>query len=172
MNLKEEPRAQFAFGDVTLDTAYSYQLFLKKRFEQVSLNFDNVKTVLDLFCGNGILTLGSVLAFPYAEVHAVDYHPVLVDDARTHERVIFHQGLVTDVLSSGTLPCSDIVIVSFASRHHGFTDKNIALLSSHTRQFLFTTGDNAGLEQESWFRNVFHFCKAVDNIGALIWTPK
>lgn len=172
MDSKEVPRGQFIFGDVTLDTSYSYQLFLKKRFERVSLNFANVGTVLDLFCGNGILTLGSVLAFPYAEVHAVDYHPVLVKDAQTHERVIFHQGFVTDVLASGTLPCSDIVIVSFASRHHGFTGENIALLSSHTSQFLLTTGDNAGLEQKPWFLNVFNFHKTVDDMGAVIWTPK
>lgn len=115
--------------------------------------------------------MGSLLAFPNAIIHAVDYHSVLVNDAKIHERVAFHQGLVTDVLASGDLPHADIVLVSFASRHHGFTADNIVLLSSHTRQFLLTTGDNAGLEQESWFHNVFHFCKAVDNIGALIWTP-
>ena len=172
MNQKEEPRAQFAFGDVTLSTSYSYQFFLEKRFQQVDLNFERVETVLDLFCGNGILTLGSVLAFPNAEIHAVDYHAVLVPDAQTHERITFHQGWVTDVLESGALPSADIVIVSFASRQHGFTEENIAILASHTRQFLLTTGDNAGLEQESWFHDVFHFSRAVDDIGAVIWTPK
>ena len=172
MGYKEEPRAQFGFGDVTLNTSCSYQLFLEKRFQQVDLDFERIETVLDLFCGNGILTLGSLLAFPNAEIHAVDYHSVLVDDARTHERVTFHQGWVTEILASDAVPTADIVIVSFASRHHGFTEENIALLSSHTRQFLLTTGDNAGLEQKPWFRGVFNFHKMVDEIGAIIWTPK
>jgi trans-aconitate methyltransferase len=138
----------------------------------VNLDFERVKVILDLYCGNGILTLGSLLAFPNAIIHALDYHPVLVEDAKTHARVTFHQGLVTDVLASDALPHADIVLVSFASRHHGFTADNIALLSSHTKQFLLTTGDNAGLEQEFWFRDVFNFHNVVDDMGAVIWTPK
>ena len=56
MGYKEEPRAQFVFGDVTLNRSCSYELFFEKRFQQVDLDFGNVN-----FCGNGILTWGSPL---------------------------------------------------------------------------------------------------------------
>ena len=128
MSEREAPRAQTAFADATLQNSSAFQHYLERIFASVDLDVGDIKTVLDLYCGNGLLTLGSVLAFPHAEVHAVDYHSVLVADARTHKRVIFHQGFVTDLLALGELPDSDIVIISDASRHHGFTAKSISLL--------------------------------------------
>ena len=172
MSEREAPRAQTAFADATLQNSSAFQHYLERIFASVDLDVGDIKTVLDLYCGNGLLTLGSVLAFPHAEVHAVDYHSVLVADARTHKRVIFHQGFVTDLLALGELPDYDIVIISDASRHHGFTAKSISLLLSHTQQFLYTTGDNDSLEQEQWFRDVFDLYMTVDNIGSTIWIPK
>lgn len=152
---REIPRSQQSFSDLTLSRADTYAFALKKRLLEIQP--ESVKIVTDLYCGNGVLTIGAIELFPHAQIHAVDYHDVLVPDAKKHSRVTFHQGWVDGVLASGAIPKSDVVLMSFASRHHGFTEQNISLLSSIVGNVLLTMGDNAGLENEPWFRERFQF---------------
>ncbi len=169
---RESPRPQHSFGDVGLKQADAYEFFLHRSFEQVGLQFDTVKTVLDLYCGNGTLTLGSILCFPNAQIHAIDIHKVLVPDAVNHPRVTFHKGWLPETLSKKSIPCADIVLMSYAGRLHGFNELNISLLSSHVGKYLFTVGDNYDIEGEPWFRGKFDCLMTDRDHFSAIWKPK
>jgi hypothetical protein len=169
---REIPWPQWQLFDSSLQHADAYELFLRRTFEPLHLQFDQVNSVIDLYCGNGTLTLGSILLFPNAQIHAIDYHRVLVSDAIDHPRVEFHQGWVTDVLADKSVPRADIVLMIFASRHHGFNKTNISLLSSHVGKYLCTAGDNANIEGEPWFRDTFDWLHTNHGLFSDVWKQK
>ena len=169
----EIPRPQRGFKDMTLQMATGvYDIVLQRTLNGIDLPFEHVASVFDLYCGNGTLTLGSILAFPNAQIHAMDYHKVLVADGLRHPRVTFHQGWVTETLADKKLKPADIVIMSFASRHHGFTKENIGLLSSHTMGYLLTIGDNDAIENEPWFNDKFQVRATETVYGSTVWSVK
>lgn len=168
---REIPRPQYdIFGiNLSFDGEVSSG-FLRRILKEIPI--DSVHTVLDLYCGNGRLTLGSIILYTHAQIHAVDYHNVLVHDAIHHPRVTFHQGWVTEVLKSDDIPKADIVLMSYASRHHGFTEENISLLASHVKGVLFTVGDNDDIEHERWFQNHFVCKKSIPGHFAAVWEAR
>lgn len=174
-NQRETPPPQWYLPDLSLSNAEYFSDFLHHSFYNVPLEFANVKTVLDLCCGQGPYTLGSLLAFPQAQIHAIDVHNILVPDAISHPRVTFHQGFVTDILETDSVPKADIVLMIHTSSHHGFDGDNISALSSHVDKFLLTCMDNALIEGKPWFRNIFQHVGGdipwMGNYGA-VWKIK
>ena len=79
---QETPRAQTHLKDLTLAGAKGYEHEIKVILKGLKLDFNRVRTVLDLYAGNGPFTLGAVRAFPNAQVHAVDYHNVLAPECQ------------------------------------------------------------------------------------------
>jgi hypothetical protein len=168
---QELPRPQTSFRDLDLSKGETYAMFLQKRLPE-GMPLNAVKTVTDLYCGNGILTIGSIALFSKATINAVDYHRVLVPDAIAHPRVKFYQGWVSDVLATGKLAKTDVMIMSFASRHHGFTAENIHLLSDNLQGVLLTLGDNGGIEAEPWFRERFKVFSSDSMDDSAVWVVR
>ena len=167
---REFPKPQRRFTDIEMSRASDYARALNRRLPDIEI--EGVQTVLDLYCGNGMLTLGSIALFKHAIIHAVDVHDVLVPDAISHPRVVFHKGWVTDMLESGALPVSDIVLMSFANSYHGFTAENISLLSAHVGGVLLTIGDNANIEKQPWFLDSFRCVADIPNHLAANWVSR
>jgi predicted rRNA methylase YqxC with S4 and FtsJ domains len=130
-----------------------------------------VETALDLYTGTGIFAAGMLYLYRACTVHAVDFHAnVLSDCLQNDPRVIFHQGLVSEMLLSGQLPPADLVGISYANRLHGLNEVSIEALKHLTRGYLVTQGDNYGLEREPYFQRAFkleHYCR---NRLACVWS--
>lgn len=166
------PQHSYTEGDIANDFLLdSWVKWLKSLCRLGDLDPQQVQLVADLYCGNGHLTAASLKAFPNAQIHALDFHDILIPSIKRSPRCTFHQGITTETIKTGSIPPSDLVIISDANTVHGFDRNNIHLLKQITRGLLLTQGDNYGLEEQLWFRDNFRTVASGD-LGELIWKPK
>ncbi|MCL4360032.1 hypothetical protein M1555_02130 [Patescibacteria group bacterium] len=156
MNHPDRPRCQTQFYASIREGQYdAWDSIVRKPLEGL-VSADSVRTVIDLYCGNGVMTAAALSVFSECTVHAVDFYDgVLAPPLQKDPRVIFHQGLVADVLAAGAVPPSDLVIMGFAGRTHGMTEETILFLRAAVDGLLLTYGDNAFVEVRSYFLDHF-----------------
>ena len=156
MSYIEIPARQNSFTDITKVDVESSAMAIKRLMEGLPFNPKDVKTAIDLYCGNGIIVAGELEYLPNAVIHAVDINDnILSRYLQKQKRVKFHQGWVSKVLLSGQLPKADFISISDASRHHGLDSMSASQLQQLTTGYLLTIGDNAYLEREPYFRELF-----------------
>lgn len=173
MEQREMPRPQSSFTNIDKIGVEVHTFMLKRLLDGVDLNPETVKTVTDLYCGNGVLVAGEIGYFPHATIHAIDvYDDILAPYVQKNRRVQFHQGWVSDLLAARTIPQSDFVSISFASRHHGLDALGVQFLKKIVGGYLLTIGDNGGLEEESYFQDAFQRVKSIPRDFATIWKAK
>lgn len=131
-----------------------------KRIEEwlteINLDPQNVEVVTHLGPGAGQETQALLGVFSQAQIHAIDYYDHIKDGVKQSPRVTFHQGLFVDVLQSGEVPKSGVVLMSDINIQHGFGSKNIGLLTSLVGDgFLMAWGDNGNIESKIWFQEKF-----------------
>lgn len=165
------PQHSYTEGDIANDLLLeSWVEWLKSLCRLGNLDPQRIHSVADLYCGNGHLSAASLKAFPNAQIHAVDFHDILIPSIKLNPRCTFHRGITAEIIETGEVPPSDLVIISDANTVHGFHRNNIHLLNQITRGLLLTNGDNYGLEQQPWFRDNFRLVAGGD-LGELIWRP-
>ena len=147
-------------------------IVLEAILKDTSLEPKMVQNAIDLYCGHGIWTAAEASLFTNAHVHAVDYRNTLTPFLHINPRIMFHQGLVVDVIASGALPEAEFVSISFAQERHGFNPSNIHLLHKIAKGYVYTAGDNLDnpLAYEKFFQNSFKLIK-YDFISQL-WEAK
>lgn len=167
---QEIPRPQSSRFEIDRTFVEVYTCMLQKLLRNIPVDSTKVRTVIDLFCGKGIFTAGSLGTFPNATIHAVDYHQNSLSQILQNEkRIVFHQGWVVEMLQTTNIPPADFVTISYAGRLHGFHEHNIDALTHHVGGFLLTLGDNGGLENMPCFRNRFTMTDANYQQDAYIW---
>jgi 16S rRNA G1207 methylase RsmC len=165
----ELPRPQVCFEGQTAEMADSVSFHLNKVLKE-HIKPENVHSVLELGCGNGAITAGSLSTFPNADIYAVDYYDVLDRYLLQNPRIKFTRGLFTDVLQQRNFEPVDIIMLIFLGRHHGFNEENIHLLGESVKSggLIFTEGDNGMIENLSKFQQYFQLTKWID-IDLCIW---
>lgn len=173
MNDKELPRVQYHFKDINALSVEIYTFTIQKLMRDLPFNPTAIRTAIDLYCGNGVFVAGELGYLPKATIHAVDIHEnILAPYLQKQKRVKFHQGWVSEILFSDQLPKADFISISFASRHHGLNNMSASKLQKLTAGYLVTVGDNAGLEQEPYFRELFTMVKSIPDYFAAVWKAK
>ena len=173
MSYIEIPARQNSFTDITKVDVESSAMAIKRLMEGLPFNPKDVKTAIDLYCGNGIIVAGELEYLPNAVIHAVDINDnILSRYLQKQKRVKFHQGWVSKVLLSGQLPKADFISISDASRHHGLDSMSASQLQQLTTGYLLTIGDNAYLEREPYFRELFTRVKNIPDHFAAVWKAK
>lgn len=171
----EVPRVQDIFFVELIEKGSGYEFFLNNIINNVGIDRESIERAIDLGPGRGQGVHALLECFPGATVHAVDYHDILITPLLNDPRVEFHQGFFTDVLKTGVVPTADLVLLLYASRHHGFTEENIDLLTNIVEKgYLVTLGDNDNLETKSWFKKEFEliYTKDIDISYGAVWKSK
>ncbi len=173
MTTSEIPRRQtHFFHEFNGNDFERYGTILKNMLKEIPKP-QHVSTVLDLYCGNGVLTAGALHVFPESTVHCVDIHnnvlsPTLAGDPR----VVFHQGWVSEQLKTpGGLPKAELVIIGNAGRLYGLENEDFDALKRHVNGYLLTLGDNMGMESQEAFRRNFLWFSSNSRFDAAVWLP-
>ncbi len=174
-SINELPRPQKHYDSQEWETMVSVTIDILERISKENcICTEKVGIATNLGCGEGTDVNALLTVFPQAIVHAVDYFKQLDQSLLHNPRVVFHQGLFTEVLDLNQIPSSDIVLCKLMGYQHGFNDQTISLLAKVVDNgFLVAAGDNGEFEKTFWFRKYFSENPIKDiNDDVTIWRVK
>jgi len=147
-------------------------------WKETGVESATIRHVVQFGPGVGIDTAALAVLFSQADFELIDYHDLFHPSLKANPRIHFVQGLFIEVLERGLIQqVPDLTVLRFISRHHGFNEDNISLLQKLVgERYLFTQGDNGGLERQKWFRDAFKFLKVLETDSyfdnATLWAAR